>query len=370
MVVPIAHDFNNAIVGIVCNASLALSKVDENNEVHRFLSNIEYGAKHAQYLIQQLLTFSKDGALIKTKCDINLLIKNFAEFITRGTKSKCQFDFAKDLWFTEVDKEKINQVLGNLLTNANQAMANGGIINVRTENVEIGTTQNFLLSEKRYIKIEIKDHGVGISEENIPKLFEPFFTTKQNGKGIGLYASKSIIKKHGGQIFVESKQNEGTIFSLYLPASSNDLKQEKNYQINSQQSTMKILIMEDQIQIFKMLKKLLKNIGYESDCVIDGIQAIEAYRKAYCSNQPYDLVILDLNVSGGMNGVETIQKIREINPMVKAILSSGSQNDPILANFRDYGFCAVAPKPYSIKLIVNLIDLILGNQKNDLVLKT
>lgn len=356
----IAHDFNNMLSVITGNLSYALSNLPKNDELYEVLSDVQESSKQAQSLTQQLLTFSKGGAPIKKVADINELIKKSAMFSIRGATAKCNFKLSNELWKTEIDEGQINQVIGNLVINANQAMPNGGVITIRTENLEIEAESALPLTAGRYIRISVEDQGVGISKKHLPNVFEPYFTTKQKGSGLGLATTYSIIKKHGGHITVYSGIDKGTVFNIYLPASLEEIDEIQNKEDPKHSGQGKILIMDDQEPILKMVTRMLGKMGYEVVSAIDGIQTIDIYREAYDAKRPFDLVILDLTVPGGMGGAKTIPELLKIDPNVKAVVSSGYSNDPIMANYENYGFCGVVPKPYAKEQLGEVLNKIFG----------
>ena len=358
----IAHDFNNILGVITGNVSHLLSIADENQEFKEILVDVQDGAWQAQKLTQQLLTFSKGGAPIKKTADIHPVIKESAEFVTRGSKAKCNYDFSDDLWPVEIDSGQINQVISNLVINADQSMPTGGIINIRTENAENGNENELLLPEERYIKITVEDQGIGISDKNLENIFDPYFTTKQKGSGLGLATSYSIIIKHSGFIVVYSEIDKGTVFHIYLPASSEEFEQADEKKTSYHPGQGKILIMDDQKPVLKMAGRMLGQMGYETAVATDGAKAIEMYRDAYESQKAFDLVILDLTVPGGLGGEMTIPELLKINPKVKVAVSSGYSNDPIMANYAEYGFVSVVPKPYSKAQMAEFLNMILGEK--------
>ncbi len=358
----IAHDFNNMLGVIYGNTSYALSNLNKNDELYEVLTDVQSGARQAQQLTQQLLTFAKGGAPIKKACDLNSLIKDSANFILRGAKAGCEFVLAEDLWPARADQGQIHQVVGNLVLNANQAMPEGGIITVKTENEFIDEDSAIPLLKGKYVRIIVKDQGVGVSKKHLPNIFDPFFTTKRTGSGLGLATAYSIIKKHGGHISVYSEIDRGTVFHVYLPASEKDFEKTKTPEKTGHRGRGRILIMDDQEPILKMVGRMIGRMGYETDFATDGSQAVEKYRNAHESKTPFDLVILDLTVPGGMGGAETIRELHKIDPMVKAIVSSGYSNDPIMADYKSHGFCAVAPKPYSKGAMAELLSLVLGEK--------
>ena len=359
----IAHDFNNILGVIKGNLSFAISQMNKDEELYDVLLDSQEGVKQAQNITQQLLTFAKGGQPIKKVINMNKVIQESAKFITSGSQSKCIFDLSKNLWPVEADEGQMNQVFGNLIINSNQALPTGGFIYIRTQNTQIDETTITPLPSGRYIMISIEDQGLGIPKNHLSHIFEPFFTTKQQGSGLGLATSYSIIKKHGGHITVESEINKGTTFRIYLPATFKTYDIIEHEKGSFHQGNGKILIMDDQQAILKMIERILNRMGYDTHCVTDGVQAIEIYRKAYLSGKPFDLVILDLTVPGGMGGAKTISELLKIDPDVRAIVSSGYSNDPIMANYKDYGFCGIVPKPYTKNQLAILLNQILNEKK-------
>ena len=352
----IAHDFNNMLSTIMGNISYAIHTLKQDDELYEVFLDIEEGAKQAKNLTQQLLTFAKGGVPVKKVSELNQIIEKSALFVSRGAISKCTFDFAKDLWTSEVDPGQFHQVITNLAINAIQAMPDGGILNIKTENVEIAFDNSFSLSPGRYVKLSFEDQGIGISEKHLPKIFDPYFSTKQKGSGLGLATAYSIIKQHGGNISVSSELNKGSVFHIYLPASDKRVLKSENRLNQEHHGQGKILIMDDQEPILKMVGRMLEKMGYELQFAKDGSEAIEKYKEAFSGKKPFDLVILDLTVPGGMGGAETISELLKINPKVKAVVSSGYSNDPVMSNFGDYGFCGVVPKPYTKDQLAEVLN--------------
>lgn len=325
------------------------------------LSDAMDGAKQAQNLTHQLLTFAKGGEPIKKPCQINQLLVKSAKFVTSGAKSRCECKLADDLWAAEVDSGQINQVISNLIINADQAMPNGGIITIGSENIEISTDNAFQLPAGKYIKICVEDQGIGIQRKHVLNIFDPYFTTKQRGSGLGLATVFSIVKKHDGHITVYSEVGKGAVFHIYLPALTTDIQEIEDKRRSEHAGHGRILVMDDQELILNMIRMMLDRMGYETESATDGAKAIELYREAYEAGTPFDLVILDLTVPGGMGGAETMAELLKIDAKVKAVVSSGYSNDPIMANHQDYGFCGVAPKPYSMEHLAELFNEIFSN---------
>ena len=359
----IAHDFNNILTAISGNVSLArmrLSKAagERDNTVINLLGEAEKASLQAKDLTQQLLTFAKGGAPVVKTTSIGDLLKQTAIFALRGSNVQCRYLVPDDLWPVEIDKGQINQVIHNLIINADHAMPDGGEVIISAQNTVVGPEQGLPLEVGLYVKVAVKDHGIGISGEYLHKIFDPYFTTKQKCSGMGLATSYSIIDKHGGLITVESQPSSGTIFYMYLPASQNELVKR---QLDSLDFTGKgrILIMDDEEILRQVIGEMLTFLGFRVSCARDGDEAIGLYVKAKEDGDPFDVVIMDLTIPGGMGGREAVQKLIEIDPAAKAVVASGYSNDPVMANFADYGFKAVVAKPFSIEELGEALDRML-----------
>ena len=358
----IAHDFNNLLTGILGNLSLAKADLPETGPVAERLAETEKATLRAKNLTQQLLTFAKGGAPIKTEASLAELIQDAAGFAVRGTKAVCEYDCAEDLWLAEVDTGQLSQVLQNLVINAVHAMPEGGAIRLAARNLTVNPGE-LPLTPGKYVLITIRDHGIGIPPEHLAKIFDPYFTTKQSGSGLGLAVVHSIIANHAGQITVDSELGKGTVFSIYLPSVGKrplaEKPAEKPARLSKGQG--KILVMDDEELIRNVSTAMLKQLGYEAHAANDGKEVIALYLQAKKDGQPFDLVIMDLTVPGGMGGKEAIAHLRQLDPTIKAVVSSGYANDPIMANFREYGFCGVAPKPFSLQDLSKLLQMILNS---------
>ncbi len=347
----IAHDFNNLLTAIMGNISLAKMFADPETKAFERLADAEKACERATALTQQLLTFSRGGAPVKKTASIVQIITDSAGFMLRGSNVRCEFDLQKDLWAVDVDEGQMCQVINNLIINADQAMPDGGIITVSAENVSIDGSDVLSLKEGRYIRISIRDQGLGIPQEYLAKIFDPYFTTKQRGSGLGLATVYSIIKSHQGHLEVESAEGVGTVFRLYLPASEKEIELAENAdrEEKSHHGSGRILVMDDEEIIREIAREILHHLGYEVDVCRDGTSALALYREALESDKPYSAVIMDLTIQGGMGGKETMKALLGLDPQVKGIVSSGYNNDPILAHFREYGFCGMVSKPYTVK---------------------
>ncbi|MFZ0390448.1 MAG: PAS domain S-box protein, partial [Calditrichia bacterium] len=319
----IAHDFNNVLTGILGNISLAMISPKDPEKTIPRLEAAEKAAYRARNLTQQLLTFSKGGLPVKQQIALKNLIEEAANFALMGSNVRCDCRIPADLPQIDADEGQITQVLHNLIINADQAMPNGGIIRIKCSKTTITDAQFIPLKPGEYVCIAIMDEGTGISPEFLPSIFDPYFTTKQKGSGLGLATSYSIIKKHEGYIGVESEFGKGTTFTIYLPVSTETEIQQRIEHKNGYKGSGRILIMDDDEMIRDITAATLHEMGYQTESVADGQSALERYRRAMHNNQPFDLVIMDLTIPGGMGGKEAIQKLLKMDPEAKTIVSSG-----------------------------------------------
>lgn len=345
----IAHDFNNLLMAIMGNISLAKIEAEGDEKLVDRLTAAERACLQSKNLTHQLLTFSKGGAPIKKTTSMVGIIKDTAEFALRGSNVRCQFLIADSLWQVEADEGQISQVIQNLIINAMQAMPDGGTITVSAENVSLETNTTLPLPAGRYVKVVVKDHGVGIPMENLSKIFDPYFTTKKKGSGLGLAAAYSIVKKHEGFISVESEVGVGSTFTIYLPATTKSVTLAMPPSAAAAPGHGRILVMDDEQIIRDVTGHILRRLGYEAAFAKDGEEAITAYQQAMAENRPFQAVIMDLTIPGGMGGKEAIKRLRQIDPNIKAIVSSGYSNDPVMSNFTEYGFRGCVAKPYNVQ---------------------
>ena len=357
----IAHDFNNILTAVIGNLSLASAYLDQNPQMaDEVIIEAEQACLKAKGLTQQLLTFAKGGEPIKKVTAIKTLISNTASFALRGSNCRYELSIEDDLWPAEVDEDQINQVLSNILINAEQAMPDGGQIHINAENFTAERSDRLPLESGRHIKITIRDQGHGIPKNLIAKIFDPYFTTKQKGNGLGLATCYSIVKRHGGLITADSVQGEGSAFNIYLPASEEEVKSEKRMETNGQTVTGRILVLDDEAEVIGVAEKMLVLIGHSIETVTDGDEAVSLYKKALDNGKPFDAVILDLTIPGGMGGKEVIKILGSLDPNVRAIVSSGYSNDPVLANPEDYGFRGVIAKPYRLNELKTTLQKVLS----------
>lgn len=356
----IAHDFNNVLTGIVGNLSLLRETPGLPADVAERMALLERTSYKARQLTLQLLTFAKGGSPIKQTASISEVLRESAEFALRGSNIRADFDFPGDLAAVEIDTGQMSQVVQNLVINSKQAMPQGGVLKILARNVRLDGTSNPSLPSGDYVLISISDTGLGIKREHLNRIFDPYFTTKTGGTGLGLATAYSILKRHDGLITVQSEWGQGSTFHLYLPASKTRLKSLGSDTPRKIQRSGRILAMDDEPAIRSLLTQVLGHFGCTSTVVPDGAEAIREFERARGTGEPYDAVIMDLTVPGGMGGAEAITHLRRIDPAVRAIVSSGYSNDPILANFRDHGFVARIEKPYRLNEVAAALREVLG----------
>ena len=336
----IAHDFNNILTAIFGNISLARFQLDDPEALAKRLEDAEGALVRATDLTKQLLTFSRGGAPVKSIIRLDDLLQEAARFVLHGSNVTCRFELAEDIWPVEADEGQLSQVIHNLMLNAVQAMPEGGTVTIRAE--KVGSPHD----GGRFVRITLTDTGRGIPEGNLPRIFDPYFTTKPQGNGLGLATCYSIIRKHGGKIRATSKEGEGSSFVLSLPASERPCPSDPKSQETLRRGSGRVLVMDDDQDIRGIAQGMLEELGYTVDFAEHGAQAVALYRQRKEQGIPFLAAILDLTIPGGMGGKETIARLLEIDPGVKAVVSSGYSNDPVMANYLDYGFSAVLSKPY------------------------
>ena len=366
----IAHDFNNILTGVIGNLSLAKMYCKPDDKICQILTDAEKASTNAKGLTYQLLTFAKGGAPVKKTISVVKLIKDATTFACRGSNTKCYFDVPEDIWAVDVDEGQINQVIYNLIINAEQAMPEGGAITVCIQNTTVDADNKYLIKEGEYVKIAISDTGAGISEEILNKIFDPYFTTKKEGSGLGLATCYSIIKNHRGYITVDSKAGAGTTFYIYIPKSEKEISlEEKEAEGKLIYGKGKILIMDDEEILRNAAGMILGELGYSVDFAKDGKEAIELYKNAKDSGEPFNAVLMDLTIPAGMGGKDAIKKLIEIDPDVRAIVCSGYSTDTTMSEYENYGFKEAIVKPYNIEQLSRTVYKVVEGKGEQELLK-
>ncbi|HVU25112.1 MAG TPA: ATP-binding protein [Opitutus sp.] len=357
----IAHDFNNLLTVITGNLSLAKLEERLSEEAKGCLMEGERAALRARDLTQQLLTFAKGGDPVRAATRLQDVVQEAVRFALHGSKVRSEFEIAPDLWAADVDRGQIGRVAHNIIINANQAMPQGGVIRIALRNEAVGEGRAGL-APGRYVRLTFADSGAGISAENLARIFEPYFTTKKQGSGLGLATVYSIVKKHQGHVEAASVPGRGTTFDVWLPATTGESVVEQRERAPGATQPLKpgrALVMDDEAPIRLLASAVLRRMGFAVTAVEDGDRALIAYAAAREEGRPFDVVVLDLTVAGAMGGAEAMDKIRELDPDVRAVVSSGYSSDPIMANYRAHGFRGRAPKPYTAEEFSRVVSAVM-----------
>lgn len=357
----IAHDFNNLLQGVFGFISMAKMTIEQKGKAQAMLEQAEKALHMSINLTSQLLTFSKGGKPIKKKIMIQPLIENSVKFALSGSRNNSRIEIDKALRMVEADEGQLSQVIQNIIINADQAMPNGGTILITAQNFQLPTPGRPKgLGPGSYIKIAIQDNGIGIPEHFLSKIFDPYFTTKDTGSGLGLATSYSIVKKHGGMIDVKSEIGKGSTFSIYLPALETEEKTiPPPLAIERPVHKSRILVMDDEPLVRDIAVAMIDALGHESQSVTHGQEAIDQYRVALSTGKPFHVVILDLTIRGGMGGEEAIKRLREINPDIQAVVSSGYTESIAISEYESCGFKAFLRKPYNVYDMRDMLNKLL-----------
>lgn len=356
----IAHDFNNILSVILANTSLSKIQTKENTRLLESLQRIENASIRAKDLTQQLLTFARGGEPIKKTFDLEKLLRETVSFASSGSSAKFVFDIQDDLMPVYADQGQISQIIQNLSINADQAMAHTGMLNIHASNITINENSGYALKPGQYVLIKFRDNGIGIRQDDLARVFDPYFTTKQKGSGLGLAIVYSIVKKHDGHISVESTPGEGTEFTILLEASHSPIEKTST-PVSHAKLPAKIMIMDDEQDILEVTAEYLEGLGYEVVTARDGHEALTEYDRAEKINKPIDLLVTDLTIPGGMGGKDLVSILRQDKSDLKAIVSSGYANDPIMSHYREHGFSERIVKPYRIEDLDELIQKCLSD---------
>jgi nitrogen-specific signal transduction histidine kinase/CheY-like chemotaxis protein len=345
----IAHDFNNLLTAIMGNLALASVDSAQNLPIQEYLEGAQSASLRARDLTQQLLTFAKGGEPVRSAVQLSAVVVEVAEFASRGSNVKCEFDLAEDLWPADADKGQVGQIVQNLVLNATQAMEGGGFIRISASNEKVEADSVLPLDPGSYVRISVTDTGMGIQPQDVGKIFEPYFTTKKQGTGLGLATVYSIVRKHSGHIAVKSAVGEGTTFSFWLPAIPGKFSTGERVKATPKAvGKGRVLVMDDEQAIRMAAARILERFGFEAETAEDGLQAVALFQSAHEAGNPFALVVMDLTVPGGMGGVEALAEMRKVDPGVRAIVSSGYSSNAVMGSYEKYGFRGVLTKPYGI----------------------
>jgi two-component system, cell cycle sensor histidine kinase and response regulator CckA len=359
----IAHDFNNLLAAVIGHIALARMYVEVGSKTDEVLKAGERAALVGKDLTRQLLTFSRGGDPLRKIIDITTLIKDATEICLKGTDIVWKYSLPNHPLLAEVDVIQLRHVVHGVLTNAKEAMPEGGSVTVGAARVilENGTISSVPAGD--YVMVFVQDQGVGVPQEHLIRMFDPYFTTKdrgaQKGMGLGLAITHSIVKKHNGFIKIESEPGVGTTVRIYLPARA-EVEKEKTEDAEpvGGGARKRILVVDEDVTLRVVTVEILKKLGYDVAFARTGTEAAELYARALQSLTRFDGVILDLIGPGGMGGIETIRRLLEMDPDARVIVSSGYSDDPIIADYAAYGFKGAIPKPYGIDELKEMLEKI------------
>jgi two-component system cell cycle sensor histidine kinase/response regulator CckA len=370
-----AHDFNNLLTVLLGNISLAEMRL-RNAITLPELHTAKQATLQAQNLVQQLLTFARGGAPIKTHLRLGDLIETFFTHHTRANRIEYRIEVQPGLPHIAIDGAQVRRLLSNLIRNAEQAQPNGGEIIIRCFAPdhaemfpgEMVTDTNFQPSG---LAIEVEDKGEGIAPDHLTHIFEPYFSTRKadNATGLGLTVCESIAKAHGGSLTVRSELGQGTTVRFYLPLDS-DADEADAFGLSKvfdappelHAANPRILVLEDDPLVRSLIVRNLTSNGFDVTESAEGSETVRLYQENLSQGRAFDLVILDLSIPNGMGGVRAMEKLRAVDPEVFAIVSSGYSDDPVMANPASYGFAAVLPKPYEPADMLRLVRNILATR--------
>jgi len=357
----IAHDFNNILAAALGNVALGRLRAERHQDHIDLLEAAEASLLSARDLTGQLLALSKGGEPVRNVVRLDTLLRESATLVLAGSRCTCDFQLAPDVWPAEVDEGQICQVIHNLVINADQAMPSGGKITLRAENLVLDGETGQTSASGPYVKVVIADHGVGIPADDIPRVFDPYFTTKEQGTGLGLATVNAVLSKHGGSISVASTQGVGTEFAILLPAAPDGrVRDASPPETEPHPGRGRILVLEDEDFLQELYRKLLEELGYESEVVADGHTLVSRYADARSQGRPFAATLLDLTVRGGMGAKDTLHELRSLDPDVRAVVASGYVNDPVFTDFSSLGFAGALQKPFTINQLAEVLERVLG----------
>jgi two-component system, cell cycle sensor histidine kinase and response regulator CckA len=370
----IAHDFNNLLAAIIGYIDLARLSFPQEQRNDRNLERARVACLQASELTKRLITFSKGGEPLCREISLVQLIKETCDQSLKGSPVQYSITPVEGLWPVLADVGQLKQVIHHLVLNAREAMPDGGTIVVTAGNTLVDESTDLPLKHGAYVKWSVRDSGKGISPENLTRIFDPYFTTKdlgsEKGMGLGLAICYSVVKRHNGLILAASEPGMGSTFRVYLPAAvPADVVREnvdsvpRERPLEAAVSGGRILLMDDEAYIRELMRDMLDTFGYRVEVAKEGNEAIDLYKKAQASNQPFAGVILDLEIPGGLGGEFVIRRLLELNPGIKAIVASGYSDDPILKEYRSYGFKGAIAKPFTLESLGSVLKEVIRREE-------
>jgi len=357
----IAHDFNNILTAFLGNVTMARDALDDRKDVQRLLDNAAVAVDSASRLADQLLAFSKGGEAHREVRDVAALVREAASFAASGSSSELRFELAEDLWPAEVDPGQMAQVIGNLIINAQQAMAEGGTIVVRARNLPGDPAAPEGSGREPRIQVQVSDTGPGVPAEERERIFDPYFTTKDSGTGLGLTTAYAIVERHHGLLRLEPQDGPGATFSLALPATPGAVTPRPTRRAELETGQLRVLAVEDDPLVREMYAGAFASLGVEAQLAANGTEALRLYRAAREEGRSFQVVLLDLTLPGGQTGSMVLADLRSLDPDVLAIATSGYTNAPEMTDCRRAGFAAALAKPFSVQGISRALQEALRN---------
>ena len=353
----IAHDFNNIIMGISLNLDLLLHEMDPDDSLLELVRESSYATSRAGELSRRLLVFAKGGKPVKQVVDLKPALRSVVDFALTGSNLKAVYQIDPEMECVDADLGQISQVFDNLVINAREACRDGGLLDVWAGSVEVEAGQVVGLQPGRYVRVEIRDHGVGIPPEIVDKIFDPYFTTKPGGNGIGLATCYTTLKNHDGTLLVDSVVGQGSTFSIYLPVAQDGPEQNPLPAAGtSAGGSSRLLLIDDDSLILSTMSRALRLHGYEVTTASEGAGGAALYRAALEKGESFDYVLLDANIPGGLGGEMALRALQEIDPEVRVILCSGYSASNLLSDWESLGFKGRLQKPFSVYDVSHLIQ--------------